>query len=101
MPIFRKHNVVASSLYRAEKESRNNEPLTKRCLKVKNRPEEELKKALQLVICLTTLLCVGCAATPAGFSRACKACNSHSGLKYYYVFPWEQIHCQDGSVIKQ
>jgi len=45
-------------------------------------------------------LFAGCAETPDSFKKAADACAPFGGLKYHYLFPWEQIHCVNGTIFK-
>jgi hypothetical protein len=53
------------------------------------------------IIFMMIMSLVGCAETPDGFKRASDACATFGGLQYHYVFPTEQIHCLNGTIINK
>ena len=59
-----------------------------------------MKRTMLFLVALICLLAAGCAVTPEGYTKASRDCEPHGGLKYYYVFPFKETHCQDGTVIK-
>lgn len=55
------------------------------------------KQYLAVAFCA---LLAGCAETPDEYKKVEAACSNFGGLKYHYLFPWEQVHCNDGTVFK-
>ena len=55
---------------------------------------------IKILVLLSLILLSGCAVSPQTFNEAERACESHGGVKWLYVFPYEQLKCNDGTVIK-